>query len=177
MQRSYEEQDESHDGLEQFPLLPEKLHDKGPDLWTQYKHFVDRGNVVNLAVGLVIGTAFAAVVSSFVSDILSPVLGLITTSRLSETFVVLRHGTQAPYKTRESARADGALTWNYGQFIQTYLNFIVITASLFLVMKLIDASRAQKLHSEKIKECPFCFNDIPFRASKCPKCTGDIPKA
>jgi large conductance mechanosensitive channel len=160
--------------FEQFPLLPEKVEKEATTMWTEYKLFIDRGNVIQLAVGLVIGTAFASIVTSFVSDVLSPVLGMVTSSRLSESFAVVHKGPNYPYLTRESARTDGAVTLNYGAFIQTYLNFLAISASLFLVMKILSASRAQKIDSERIKECPFCLSDIPGKAMKCPKCTADI---
>lgn len=161
-------------GFEQFPLLPETVEKEATTMWTEYKLFIDRGNVIQLAVGLVIGTAFGSIVSSFVSDVLSPMLGLVTSSRLSESFAVLRKGPNYPYTTREAARQDGAVTLNYGVFIQTYLNFLAISASLFLVMKILRASRAQKLDTERIKECTFCFSDVPGKARKCPKCTADL---
>lgn len=164
----------SERGLEQFPLLSEKVEEEALDMWSQYKMFIDRGNVVDLAVGLVIGTAFGAIVSSLVSDVLSPILGVLTSSRLSETFAVVRRGPQYPYTTRELARTDGAVTLNYGAFIQTALNFLAISASLFIVMKVLRASRTQKMDSERLKECPFCLSDVPGKASKCPHCTASL---
>lgn len=161
-------------GFERFPLLNDQVEEEVVSMWTEYKLFIDRGNVINLAVGLVIGTAFGAVVSSFVTDVISPIVGIVTSSRLSETFAVVHKGPGYPYNTREAARTDGAVTLNYGQFIQTYLNFLAISASLFVVMRVLRASRDQKLTTEKIKECPFCLSDIPGKATKCPNCTANF---
>ena len=109
-------------GFEQFPLIADRVEEEAVSVWAEYKMFIDRGHVINLAVGLLMGTAFGAIVSSFVSDVLSPILGILTSSRLSETFAVVRRGPHyhLGYNTREAARSDGAVTLNHGQFIQTY---------------------------------------------------------
>ncbi len=161
-------------GFDQFPLLSEKVEEEALGVWSEYKMFIDRGSVIHLAVGLVIGTAFSAIVTSLVSDVLSPIFGIFTSSRLSETFAVVHRGPKYPYNTREAARTDGAVTLNYGAFIQTGINFLAISASLFVVMKLLNASRAQKIGAERLKECPYCLSDVPGKATKCANCTASL---
>lgn len=154
-------------------------------IWKDFKSFVDKGSVFDLAIGLVIGTAFSEIVNSFVADIFSPLIGMVVSSKLTEVFVVLKKGDHSPYKTREEAKNDGAVTWNYGNFIQLWINFFIISLCLFSFMKFI--SRIRKLQVEKSqqeesdnydnvseKECQFCFQSVDKRALKCSFCTSNL---
>ena len=139
-----------------------------------FKHFINKGSVLDLAVGIVIGEAFSSIVTSFVSDIFSPVLGLIITSKLSETFLVIVKGPQFPYKTRDEARSDGAVTWNYGNFLQLVINFICISICLFVVVRMSKSMRKKRISNRNTKECPLCYSEIDGRARKCAFCCGDL---
>ena len=148
------------------------------NLWSDFKKFIDKGNVMDLAVGIVIGNAFSEVVTSFVSDIFTPILGLVVSSKLSETFVTIRKGPHFPYNTRDEAKADGAITWNYGNFMQLMINFFLISASIFIVVRMFQSMKKRKIEediqSETMKECHLCFTKIDGRAVKCPACTANI---
>ena len=143
-------------------------------VFTDFKNFINKGSVLDLAVGIVIGEAFSSVVNSFVSDIFSPILGLIVSSKLSEAFVVIKKGEHYPYKTREEARKDGAVTWNYGNFLQLMINFLCIAVALYLVMKMSKSVQKKRISTKSTKECPRCFSEIDGRATKCANCTADV---
>lgn len=163
--------------MEQSPLLPHVRRStrKIKEIWSDFKAFVDKGNVVDLAVGIVIGSAFSEVVTSFVADIFSPFLGLVVSSKLSETFMVIRDGEHGPpYKTRDEARQDGAITWNYGNFVQLMINFFLISMALFMVVRILQAFHRKQLQTEVVRECQFCFAHIDGRARKCSSCTADL---
>lgn len=141
---------------------------------SDFKHFINRGSVLDLAVGIVIGEAFSSVVTSFVTDIFSPVLGLIVTSKLSEAFLVILKGPHFPYKTRDEAREDGAITWNYGNFVQLVINFMCISICLFVVVRMSQSMRKKRISNKNTKECPLCYSEIDGRARKCAFCGGDL---
>ena len=105
--------------------------------WQDYTKFLNKQNVVGLAIGILIGTSFQNIVDSLVNDIFIPVLSLISTKILSETFIVLRHvnQTKIDYKTRVEAKADGAITLNYGNFIENIINFLMISVLLYFMVK------------------------------------------
>lgn len=140
-----------------------------------FKNFVDKGNVVDLAIGIVIGNAFSEVVTSFVGDIFTPVIGLMVSSKLTEKFAVIKKGPHYPYNTRDEAREDGAVTWNYGNFTQILINFWIISFSLFVIVRILQTrKKKQKIQTDVLKECDYCFSDIDGRARKCPSCTADL---
>jgi large conductance mechanosensitive channel len=143
-------------------------------LFHDFKKFINRASILDLAIGLVIGNAFSAVVSSFVSDVFTPIFGLFVTSKLSETFYVIRKGPHFPYKTRDEARLDGAVTLNYGNFFQLIINFFLMSVSLFFVIRMFQQMRKKKIDTKVVKECLFCYSDIDGRARKCPSCTADL---
>lgn len=144
------------------------------NVFKDFRNFINKGSIIELAIGIVIGEAFASVVNSFVVDVFSPILGLITSSKLSEAFLVLRKGPHFPYNTREEAQSDGAVTWNYGNFIQLLLNFLCIAVCLFMVMKMSQSVRRKRISSNNTKECPKCFSEIDGRATKCAHCSTDL---
>lgn len=146
------------------------------DVVRDFKNFINKGSVLDLAVGIVIGEAFSSVVTSFVTDIFSPILGLIITSKLSETFLVIVKGPHFPYVTRDEARKDGAVTWNYGNFLQLMINFICISICLFVVVRMSKSMRKKRISNRHTKECPLCYSEIDGRARKCAFCSADLNK-
>ena len=138
-----------------------------------FRAFLMRGNVVDLAVAVVIGGAFATIVTSFVKDILMPPIGLALGGvNFEDLFVTLRG---ARYPSLAAAKAAGAPTLNYGVFINTIINFVIIAFAVFLVVREIDRLRAKPTPpSPSTKECPQCAMAIPLRAVRCPHCTSNV---
>lgn len=157
----------------------ESLLNKGKrqikQIHSDFKEFVGKGSVLDLAIGVIVGEAFGSVVSSFVGDIFTPIISLIVYNELSETFIVIKKGEHYPYNTRREAIQDGAITWNYGNFIQLLINFFLVAGSLFIVIKMFGSMRKKRIETHSIRECPFCFTDIDPRANKCRHCTADLP--
>src|SRR5438445_8429064 len=131
------------------------------------------GNVVDLAVAVVIGAAFGAIVTSFVKDILMPPIGLVLGRvNFDDLFVTL---SGASYPSLAAAKAAGAPTLNYGAFINTIINFVIVGSAVFLLVRVIDRLHARPLPpSPSTKECPQCAMVIPVRAVRCPHCTSNV---
>lgn len=106
-----------------------------PKAWDDFRAFIKRGSFFDVATAIVVGGAFTSVVTSFVDDLFTPVVSIVLTRRLSEMFLLIKSGPSAPYKTREQAIADGAVTLNYGNFIQTSINFFILSFSFYLIFK------------------------------------------
>ena len=147
----------------------------------EFKAFIMRGNVVDMAVGIVIGVAFGAIVSSAVKDVLMPPIGLALGSLdFSNLMLVLKEGSVAgPYTSLAAAQAAGAVTINYGQFINTIINFLIIAAVVFFfIVRPIGRIRAREAAAQPAtpttKECSFCFSSIPLKATRCPNCTSQL---
>jgi large conductance mechanosensitive channel len=142
----------------------------------EFKEFAMRGNVVDLAVGVVIGVAFGKIVTSFVNDILMPPIGFVAGNRdWSNLFVSL---SQTQYPTLAEAKAAGVATINYGVFANTILDFLIVAFAIFLVVK--QVNRAKKPEPEAApatKSCPFCCSEIPIPASRCAHCTSQLADA
>ncbi len=149
-------------------------------MFKEFKEFAMRGNVVDMAVGIVIGAAFGTIVKSFVDDVLMPPIGLLLGNvDFANLFIVLKEGTKAagPYASLAAAKAAGSVTLNWGAFINTIISFIIIAFAVFLVIKGINRMKREKeaLPAEPTtKECPFCFTTIPIQASRCPHCTSQL---
>ena len=149
----------------------------------EFKEFAMRGNVVDMAVGIVIGAAFGTIVKSFVDDILMPPIGLLLgNADFANLFTALKEGTKAagPYASLAAAKAAGAVTLNWGTFINTIISFIIIAFAVFLVIKGINRMKREKEAPPAeftTKECPFCFTTIPIQASRCPHCTSQLTTA
>jgi large conductance mechanosensitive channel len=149
-----------------------------------FKAFIMRGNVVDMAVGIIIGIAFGLIINSIVKDVIMPPIGLaLGNVDFQNLFAVLKEGaTAGPYATLDAAQKAGAVTINYGVFINTIINFLIIAAVLFfLVVRPIARSNAKKAAAvapaaATTKECPFCFSNIPVKATRCPNCTSDLKK-
>jgi large conductance mechanosensitive channel len=151
-------------------------------MWREFKEFTARGNVVDMAVGIIIGAAFGAISKSLVDDVLMPPIGLLLGGvDFANLFVVLQAGTVAPpYVTVAEAKAAGAVILSYGLFIQTILNFFIIAMAVFLLVKSVNRLRAKRevetvaAPEPSIRECPFCTLGIPIRARRCPQCTSEL---
>ncbi len=151
-------------------------------MFKEFKAFIMRGNVVDLAVGIVIGAAFGAIIGSFVKDIIMPPIGLLLGNvDFTNLFAILKQGSVAgPYASLDAAKAAGAVTINYGVFVNTLINFLIIALAIFLaIVRPIARMEAKKKAAippatETTKECPFCASKIDLRAKKCPHCTSDL---
>ena len=152
-------------------------------MFKEFKEFIMRGNVVDMAVGIVIGAAFGTIVKSFVDDVLMPPIGLLLGNvDFANLFTVLKEGTKAagPYASLAAAKAAGAVTLNWGTFINTIISFIIIAFAVFLVIKGINRMKREKEAPPAeltTKECPFCFTTIPIQATRCPHCTSQVQTA
>jgi large conductance mechanosensitive channel len=150
-----------------------------------FKAFIMRGSVVDLAVGIVIGVAFAAIVNSLVKDVIMPPIGLaLGNVDFANLFAVLKEGTVAgPYASLAAAQEVGAVTINYGVFINTVITFIILAAVIFfLVVRPIARMQARQKAEEEApppdtRECPFCYTNIPIKATRCPNCTSELTPA
>ena len=138
-----------------------------------FKEFIMRGNVLDLAVGIIIGGAFGKIVSSFVSDILMPPLGLIMGKvNFADMFINL---SDKPYPTVAAAKAAGAPTINYGMFINTVIDFVIVAFAIYLMIQ--QVNRFKKKPGEAppaTKDCPFCCTAVPIKAIRCPHCTSSL---
>jgi large conductance mechanosensitive channel len=145
----------------------------------EFKAFVMRGNVLDLAVGIIIGAAFGTVVKSLVDDVIMPPVGLaLGDVDFANLFVMLKTGTKAlpPYATLADAHAAGAVTVNYGQFINTIVTFLIVAFVVFLVVR--AASRFYPRDAAApTKDCPHCRMPIPVGATRCPNCTSELRAA
>jgi large conductance mechanosensitive channel len=148
-------------------------------LGKEFKGFIMKGNVMDMAVGIIIGIAFGAVITSMVNDVLMPPIGLaLGGADFKESFVVLKEGSpHGPYPSLANATAAGATTLRYGAFINTIINFIIIAFCIFMIVKVITNMR-KKEEAEKAateKDCPHCQMKVPIKATKCGHCTSEIP--
>ena len=141
----------------------------------EFKAFIDRGNLLQLAVAFILGVAFAAVITSLVNDIIMPAIGYALGGvDFTSLFAVIKEGDPAgPYNTVAQAKEAGAVTINYGIFINTIIVFIIVALVLFFLVK--AYMKTQKPVDETNKDCPFCFTSIPIAAVRCPNCTSELP--
>ncbi|MGZ6315938.1 MAG: large-conductance mechanosensitive channel protein MscL [Anaerolineales bacterium] len=139
----------------------------------EFREFVARGNVVDLAVGVVIGASFGAVVTSLVNDMIMPPVGLLLNGVNFKDLFISLNGKF--YPSLAAAQAAGAPTINYGNFINTLIDFLIVALVIFLLVKGINRmKRPAPAESPTTKECPYCHTTIPFKATRCPNCTSDI---
>lgn len=141
----------------------------------EFKEFISRGNVVDLAVGVIIGAAFGRITTSLVNDILMPPIGLLLGGvNFTDLFINLSH---RPVPTLASAKAAGIPTINYGIFLITVLEFLVIATAIFFLIRLINRLHRRPVTDPTTKECPYCGSSIPLKAIRCPRCTSDLRAA
>jgi len=148
-----------------------------------FKAFIMRGNVVDMAVGIIIGAAFGTIITSLVKDIIMPPIGLaLGKIDFSNLLVVIKQGkTPGPYDSLATAQAAGAVTINYGQFINTVISFLIIALVIFFfVVRPIARMSAPKKSPEPAapttKDCPYCYTKINIAATRCPNCTSQLIK-
>ncbi len=148
---------------------------KGRSVWEEFRAFISRGNMIDLAVGIIIGTAFKDVVNSLVKDIIMPPIGLLLAGvDFTNLFVKLTGGD---YASLADAEAAGAATLNYGRFINTIIDFLIMAAVIFFLVKALNKMQRQKAvepAAPTTKTCPHCFTSIPIQATRCPNCTSQL---
>lgn len=143
-------------------------------MWSDFKKFAMKGNVLDLAVGVVIGSSFGKIVTSLVNDIIMPIVGkLIGNIDFSNLYINL---SGKDYSSFQEAQAAGAATINYGLFLNNVLDFLIISFSIFIVIR--QLSRFKKKEEVKVttKKCSYCCSDIPIEATRCPHCTSVLEK-
>jgi large conductance mechanosensitive channel len=146
-------------------------------MFKEFKDFAMRGNVVDMAVGIIIGAAFGTIVKSLVADVIMPPIGLaLGNVDFAQLFGVIKQGAPAgPYATLADAQAAGAVTVNYGVFINTIISFIIIAFAVFLLIRQINRMKREEPAPEpNTKQCPYCFSTIPIQATRCGYCTSDL---
>lgn len=139
----------------------------------EFKDFIMRGNVIDLAIGVIIGGAFGKIVSSLVTDVLMPPIGMLLGKvDFSNLFLNLSGGS---YASLADAQKAGAATLNYGLFINNVINFVIIALVIFLIVKQVNRfQKPQPTGAPTTKECPFCLSTIPIKATRCPHCTSQL---
>ncbi len=145
----------------------------------EFREFAMRGNVVDMAVGIIIGAAFGSIVSSLVADIIMPPIGLVLGNvDFANLFLTLKEGELAgPYAALAEAQAAGAITINYGLFINTIISFLIIAFAVFLLIRGVNRTQEEEPappEEPTTKDCPFCFSKIAISASRCPNCTSQL---
>ena len=149
----------------------------------EFKEFVLRGNVVDMAVGIIIGAAFGTIVRSLVDDVIMPPIGLLLDGvDFANLFVLLKAGSPpAPYTSLADAQAAGAVTINYGVFINAVVSFLIVAFVMFLLIRTINRMKREEEEAPPAepttKECPYCLSTIPIKATRCPHCTSELPAA
>jgi large conductance mechanosensitive channel len=141
-----------------------------------FKIFLQRGNIIDLAVAFVIGTAFSAIVTSLVSNLIMPPIGMLLNKvDFSNLYIVLKNGAvPGPYLTLEAARKAGAVTVNYGLFITSLISFFIIALVIFSIVRVINKLYPKPAAAVTTKTCPFCASAIPLAATRCPNCTSHL---
>lgn len=142
-------------------------------MFKEFKEFIAKGNVIDLAVGIVIGAAFGKIVTSFVEDILMPPIGLLLGKMDFSNMFINLSGQE--FDSLAAAKGAGAATINYGLFLNALINFLIIAFAIFLVVKSVNRLRkAQEAEAPATKDCPFCASSIPAAAKRCPQCTSEL---
>ena len=148
----------------------------------EFKEFALKGNVLDMAVGIVIGAAFGTIIGSLVADVIMPPIGLLLgNADFSNLFLVLKEGKVAgPYASLAAAKAAGAVSMNIGVFINTIINFIILAFAVFLLVRSVNQMRRKEEApppAPTTKDCPHCFTAIPPKATRCPHCTSELKAA
>ncbi len=150
----------------------------------EFKKFAMRGNVMDMAVGIIIGAAFGKIVDSLVKDVIMPPIGILLGKvDFANLFFVLKDGaeTQGPYVSLDAAQQAGAVTMNVGAFLNAIISFIIVAFAVFMLIKAMNTLQEKlERHPETettptTKTCPYCYSIIPLKATKCPACTADLP--
>ena len=146
----------------------------------EFKEFAMRGNVVDMAVGIIIGASFGGIISSLVADVIMPPIGLaLGNVDFSNLFVTLKEGARAagPYASLADAKAAGAVTVNVGVFINTIISFLIVAFAVFMLIRSLNRLKRKQEAAPAApteKPCPRCLMSIPIKASRCPHCTSEL---
>ncbi len=148
-------------------------------MFKEFREFAMKGSVIDMAVGIIIGAAFGTIVNSLVQDVIMPPIGMLLGNvDFSNIFAVLKEGKVAgPYASVAAAKAAGAVTINFGVFVNTIISFILIAFAVFLLVRTINRLKRQEeapAAAPTTKECTYCFSAIPIKATRCPNCTSDL---
>ena len=139
----------------------------------EFRDFAMRGNVMDLAIAVIIGGAFGKIIASLVNDILMPFIGLLLGGLSFSGLFVSLDGNA--YATLEAAQAAGAATLNYGMFIQAIVDFVIVAFVIFLLVRAMNRmKKPEPVAAPTTKECPHCFSTIPLKATRCPNCTSQL---
>jgi large conductance mechanosensitive channel len=155
-----------------------KPNPKEDEMLKDFKAFIMKGNVIDMAVGIVVGVAFGAIVSSLVKDVVMPPIGLaLGKLDFSNMAIVLKEGaTPGPYDSLAAAQAAGAVTLNYGLFINTVITFLIVAfvVFFFIVRPIARMQGPKAVAAPTTRDCPYCFTTIPVKATRCPNCTSEL---
>jgi len=145
-------------------------------MFKEFKVFIMRGNVVDMAVGIIIGAAFGKIITSLVNDVLMPPIGMLMGNvDFSELFINIS-GTSYPSLT--AAKAAGTATINYGMFINTVISFLIVAAAIFILIKQVNRMKKPvEVAAPATKACPYCLSNVPIKATRCPACTSELKAA
>ena len=149
-------------------------------MWKEFKEFAIKGNAIDLAVGVIIGAAFGAVIASLVKDIIMPPIGLLTGGLdFSNQFLILKEApTGGTFATAAEAAKAGAITWNYGIFATLLVNFLIVALCIFMIVKAVNKMKKPAPGAPAdSKDCPACVMTIPIKATRCPHCTTELASA
>lgn len=146
----------------------------------ELREFVMRGNVIDMAVGIIIGAAFGKIIDSFVKDIIMPPIGLLLGKVDFSNLYLQLSPHDVTYPTLQAAKDAGAVTLNYGAFLNTVISFLIIACAVFMMIKFMNKLQNSVIKKEEevaevtTKECPYCFTTINIKATKCPNCTAEL---
>jgi large conductance mechanosensitive channel len=142
-------------------------------MWKEFKEFAMKGNVMDMAVGIIIGAAFGKIITSFVNDVLMPPIGLLLGKvDFNKLFISL---SSQSYTTLEEAKKAGVVTINYGIFLNTIIDFVIVALVIFIMIRQLNKLKKEPEPAVPIKkDCPFCFSSIPIKATRCPNCTSEL---
>ncbi len=145
-------------------------------MFKEFKEFIMRGNVVDMAVGIIIGAAFGTIIKSLVADIIMPPIGLLLGNvDFSNLFIILKEGTTAgPFASLVDAQKAGAVTINYGMFINTIISFLIVGFAIFLLIRKVNELKKEEEEEPTTKECPHCLSTIPIKATRCAFCASEL---
>jgi large conductance mechanosensitive channel len=149
----------------------------------EFKEFAMKGNVVDMAVGIIIGAAFGTIVTSLVGDVIMPPIGLLLGNvDFSNLFIILKEGAKAPgpYASLAAAKAGGAVTMNIGVFINTIISFVIVAFAIFLLIRSINKLKKEAPAAPAVpttKDCPYCLSTVPIKATRCSHCTSELKGA
>jgi large conductance mechanosensitive channel len=149
-------------------------------MFKEFKEFIMRGNVLDLAVAFIMGGAFGTIVKSLVDDVIMPPIGLaLGNVDFSNLFVLLKEGAKAapPYATLAEAKAAGAVTLNYGLFVNSIISFVIVALAVFFLVRMANRMMPKPAAAVTTKDCPYCKMPIPLGAIRCPACTSELKAA